>query len=183
MATVLDISILNSFTIVVVFLLVFVGGWGVLMYADPFKEKGKNFYGLIAFFIAVLTVVSKGVMDIILFSTPWLVFLVLIGFFFIFFAKMFFVSESSLRDAMTGPVKGWLIFFVAIIMLFGFAFTYGQSLLSSTVPTQETTVSSTDTGSGSFGGNLLSTLFHPKILGVLFMFMLGTLAILMLGKP
>lgn len=216
MATVIDISILNSVTIIIVFMLVFIGGWGMMSWVKPFGDgKGASFYGLIAFLVAILVALSRKTVSVILTATPWLILLLFIAFFFIFFAKVFGTADSSITNAFTGPVKGWLIFFVAVIILFAIGGSYGQDLLATTVPSQgapvdvnnlpEGTIVNSDgtivmpdgslivpdaTGTvspdagvatGSFGTNLIATLFHPKILGVIFLFLLGTLTILLLN--
>jgi len=185
MAAVLDISILSSVTSVFIFLLVFIGGWGVMTLADPFKDKGKSFYGIISFLIAILVVLSKGVTGVILFATPWLVVLGLVAFFFLFFAKMFMVSEGDITSAMKGSF-GWFIFFIALIMVFAIGTSLGPSLTKAQFPNQGTTNGTVtpgapgSTATADFGSNLLFTLFNPKIVGVLFMFLLGTLTILLI---
>jgi hypothetical protein len=211
MATVIDISILNSVTIIIVFMLIFVGGWGMLSWVDPFKDKGKSFYGLLAFLLAVLVVLSRKTVSVILVATPWLILLLLIAFFFIFFAKVFGTSDSTITWAFNNKALGWVIFFVALILVFAIGNSFGQDLLASSVPGQpvpttlpEGSVVNADgsvilpdgsivvpdeTGAvpggsvatGNFGTNLVATLFHPKILGVLFLFLLGTLTILLLN--
>lgn len=214
MATVIDISILNSVTTIIVFMLVFVGGWGLMTFVDPFKgsQKGASFYGLLAFLAAVLVVLSRKTVGVILIATPWLILLLFIAFFFIFFAKVFGTSDVSLTSAFVGPVKGWLIFFVAIILLFAIGNSFGQDLLEQQVPGQAPpvqtgipegstinadgsvtlpdgttvpagqTIPSTGVATDDFGSNLIFTLFHPKILGVLFLFLMGTLTILLLNQ-
>jgi hypothetical protein len=193
MATVLDVSILNSFTLVIVFLLVFVGGWGMLNLTNPFKqEKGKSFYGLLAFLVAVVVVLSKKIVSIILFSTPWLVIIGLVAFFFIFTAKMFNVGDDALDWAFKHKVVGWVIFFVALILVFALGHALGPGLLSLNTPgqgiadgttdgTTDGTVGTGGTATGDFGTNLTFTLFHPKIIAVMFMFLLGTLTVLLLN--
>lgn len=190
MAAVLDISILNSFTIVFIFLLVFIGVWGVMTWVDPFKGKGSSIYGLIAFLLAVLVALSRNVVSFILTATPWVLVLGLVAFFFIFFAKMFGVGDASIASAFGGHI-GWFIFFIALIILFSLGAAFGPGLLSASVPTSTPTDANAtggidgttgSTASGDFGTNLVFTLFHPKIIGVLFLCILGTLTILLVAK-
>jgi len=186
MATVIDISVLNSVTTVIVFLIIFVGGWGVLLASDPMKGKGKSFYGLISFLIALVVVLSKTAVSIILFSTPWLIIVGLVAFFLIFFAKMFGVGDSVIATAFENKI-GWLIFFTALIVVFAIGTALGPDLLKFTAPGQATTTTvngtavPSTTASSDFGSNLALTLFHPKIIAVMFMFLLGTLTILLLN--
>jgi hypothetical protein len=177
MATI-DISILSSVSTVIVFMLVFVGSWGMMMLVDPFKDKGRSFYGIMAFLLAVLIVLSRKAVNVILIATPWLMILGLLGFFFLFFAKMF---DGDVKIPIgKASVWGWVVFFVAIIFLFAIGNSFGQDLLSAQAPGQTTTTETTvvledgtvvNSGSAvasdDFGRNLTLTLFHPKILGVL----------------
>ncbi len=182
-------------------MLIFVAGWGLLRVVNPFKDAASSFYGLMAFLIAVLLVLSGKVVRIITTATPWLIVIGMIGFFFIFFSRMFGVSEDTISGAFKDRGVGWLIFFVALVIVFAIGTSFGQDLLSAQTPTQTnpntnvtylpdgTTVVSTDPGSvvgsgtasSDFGRNLVLTIFHPKILGVLFLFILGTLTILLLN--
>lgn len=191
MASVIDISILNSLSTIIVFVIVFIGGWGIMMVVDPFKEKGRSFYGLLSFLLAVLIVVSKTAVAVIMTATPWLMVLSLVGFFFIFFAKMFGKGDADI-SASFGKSFGWVIFFVAVILIFALGTSLGPGLLQAQFPNQGTTTTGNGTATGEgtltgptgttdFGSNVVFTFFHPKILGVLFLFVLGTLAIIMLG--
>jgi hypothetical protein len=180
-------------------MLMFVGGWGMLMLVDPFKEKGRSFYGILSFLLAVMVVLSRKAVSVILVATPWLMLLILIAFFFLFFAKMLGGPGVQIPIG-EGKVYGWLIFFVAVIILFAIGNSFGQDLLNAQVPEQPATISPVpviaengtvigtatpqfDTvASNDFGKNLTLTLFHPKILGILFLFLLGTLTILLLNQ-
>ena len=196
MATVIDISLLNSVSILIVFVLVFVGGWGLMLVVDPFKDKGKSFYGLIAFLLALVMIMNRKSVQVVMTATPWLMIVVLIAFFFIFFAKMFGADDGSILTE-AGKNKGWVIFFVILILVFALGSSLGPDLLPATLPNQGSSVQITNgtyvngtyvpassTASGDFNTNVVLTLFHPKILGVIFLFLLGTLTIILLNlKP
>lgn len=205
MATI-DISILNSVTIIIVFMLIFVGGWGVLQVANPFKDAGKSLYGLMAFLLAVLMVLSSNTVEIVLFATPWLILLALIGFYFIFYARMFGTSEGDITNVFKNKLVGWMVFLGALVIVFAIGSSYGPELADATTPgtvvptvptntgevivTEDGTVIVNDdtsvvgpaTATNDFGRNLTMILFHPKILGVAFLFLLGTLTILLLNQ-
>lgn len=214
MATI-DISLLGLASPIIVFLLFFIGGWGVLQMVNPFKDVGKSLYGLLALLIALALSLSPVMVGIIMSATPWLVFLVMIGFFMIFFAMMFGVKQDTITNAFKGPGQAWMIVLVLIIILFSVGGALGPGLLSAQTPGQGSgnTGGNSDVpaaepvfdengnivpaGQGSAGGsggptsptatddfgtNLIFTLFHPKVLGVLFLFILASLTIVFLGK-
>lgn len=202
----IDISLLNSVSTIIVFMLFFVGGYGLLNAVNPFKDK--KIYGILAFLLAIVMVLTPQAVQVIMTATPWLVILVMIGFFFIFYAKMFGVDDGGVTRIITGAGKGWLIVFAVIIFLFAIGTSFGPSLTKLSAPDASAQPSidpnepvfdaqgnivpagSLDAGAsganggvatGDFGTNLIFTLFNPKILGVLFIFLLGTLTVILLN--
>jgi len=215
---VIDISLINVASPILVFLLFFIGGWAILQTVNPFKDVGKNFYGLLAFLVAIALALSSTMVQIVLTATPWLVFLVMIGFFMIFFSLMFGVKQDTITAAFSGPGQAWMIVLLIIVILFSVGGALGPGLLSAQTPGQGSQTPNTGnlsptepvfdangnlvpagsigqgTGQGSsgiptagvatddFGSNLIFTLFHPKVLGVLFLFLLGAMTIVLLNK-
>lgn len=210
MATVLDISILSNLSIIFVFIAVFVAGWGLLYFVNPFgfkDENKKKVYSVLAFALAFIVILSPAVLGLMVFSIPWLTIILMGAFFLLFFAKMFDPNLPT-KDLIGKPVVlGFLIFFTALVFLFGMGGIFGQALLEtqpgvaeevdratgqngptdSFVPVHEMRPSNggtprTPTQSEDFGANLILTLFHPNILGMLFMLLLATITILLLAR-
>jgi hypothetical protein len=193
---------------------------------DPFKGAGKNFYGILAFILAIILSVSPVMVKFTLTATPWLVILVMVGFFIVFFSSMFGVKEASLTGAFTGQGKGWFIVLLIIVILFSIGSAVGPALLTARTPGQSAEMGSgvpvspdepvfdangnlvsagsllaPDSGSSvaggaggvvsgvtrqgtatdNFGTNLIFTLFNPKVVGVLFLFILGSLTIILIN--
>jgi hypothetical protein len=222
MATV-DISLLGLASPIIVFLLFFIGGWGVLQTVDPFKSTGagKNFYGLLAFLLAILLSLSSVMVQVVLSATPWLVFMILIGFFIMFFSMMFGVDQKSLMTSFWGKGWGWFITILIVVVLFSLGGALGPALLDARTPgsgsgdgsptgppldlnepvfdadgnlvpagsgsaagaggSPGASVTRTGTATDDFGTNLLFTLFNPKVIGVLFLFVLGALTIVLIN--
>lgn len=131
MATVLDFSILTNFSVVFIFLTVFLAGWGMFLKTDFFNlgEKGKRIYSVMAFALAFLVVLSPTVVEIFAFAIPWLTVLLFLAFFMLFFVLMFNPDFDTGWLIEQGTTYGFLITFVVIIMLFAFANSFGQDLL------------------------------------------------------
>ncbi len=207
MATVLDISILNNLSIVFVFVAVFTAGWGLLYFVNPFGFKDDNkkkVYSVLAFALTFIVILSPTVLGLIVFSIPWLTMVLMVAFFLLFFAKMFDTGLATDKLIRMPVVYGFLIFFVAVIVLFGLGGTFGQTLLETqpgvadqvdaangqTTPTDtfipagevRPAPSQPLTQESDFGTNLILTLFHPNILGMLFLMVLGTVTILLLAR-
>lgn len=199
MATI-DISLINAVSPVIVFLLLFIGGWGILRMVNPFKKAGESLYGILAFLIALIMVMNRTSVAVIMTATPWLIVVSMLAFFFIFFAMMFGASAKDITIE-AGKNKGWIIFFVMLIFVFSIGAAFGPGLLASqptstsgTTITADNTSAATSQGAyvvdgqnvgtatNDFGTNLVFTIFNPKIIGMLFLFILGTLTILLLSK-
>ena len=176
-----------------------------------FKDEGrKKIYAVLAFALAFLVILSRPVLGLVAFSIPWFSVILFVAFFMLFFAKMFdpgLDTASLIKDT---RVYGFLIFFVGVVVLFALGGVFGQALLEqstgvsdadritgvttpvdSFVPADEfvdqapRSIEGSVTppaASNSFAANIVLTLFHPKILGMLFMMLLGTITILLLAR-
>ncbi len=208
MTTVLDYSILTNFSIIFIFLAIFIAGWGLLIKIDFFKlgSEGKKLYSVMAFALAFLVIMSPGAVQIFSFAIPWFTILLFIAFFMLFFAMVFNPDLDTGWLMNQGVVYGFLITFTVIIMLFAFANAFGQDLLEAQPgvsgaeqvegPSDEfVPVDDVDqprasaSGSGGpapadrdLGSNIILTLFHPKILGMLFVFLLATVTMLLIAR-
>ncbi len=212
MSTVLDYSILSDFSIIFIFLTVFLAGLGLMRYIDFFKMgSDSKLYAVLAFALSFIVVMSPTVVDIFTFAIPWLSIVLLIGFFLLFFAKMFNTDLDTAYLIGQGPVYGFLIAFVVIIFLFALSFSFGQDLLEEqpgfrdldriqgeTVPRDtfvpEGQVPPAFEGQSSvsqqraaqdqrdLGSNIVLTLFHPRILGMLFVILIATATILLIAR-
>ncbi len=210
MATVLDISILSNLSIIFAFIAIFTAGWGLLYLVNPFGFKDDNkkkVYSVLAFALAFIVILSPIALGLIIFSIPWLTVILMAAFFLLFFARIFNPNMETGKLIEKPVVYGFLIFFTAIVFLFGLGGIFGQDLLEtqpgvsdqvdqatgqtvpadSFVPVGEIRPAPNGGGQGApvsndFGSNLILTLFHPNILGMLFMLMLGTITILLIGR-
>lgn len=199
MATFLDIGILSNFSIVFVFLLVFTVMYALLEYINPFGKERKGVHGLIALAVAILIVVSKPAVLVINFATPWFLVMFLFLFFILFAVRMFGASEADAIGMIKSPqVYTWVIVFAVLIILGSFAFTFGQTLLTrgedmdfdnSAVDPVDldnipdiTEVGDGSTRTGLFGINLLNTIIHPKVLGMIAIMLVGVFTLVFMTK-
>jgi hypothetical protein len=123
----------------------------------------------------------------------------------IFMGKMFGKEDKDIKWAFSygtsSPVITWIIIIVALILIFGFSSMFGQDLLEDAegvpagdsnlnVPIDESLLDtpsnvsygSGDVASSDYGSNVLSTIFHPKVMGMLALFLVGLSAILLITK-
>lgn len=205
MATFLDISGLGFFSSVFTFILIFVVVYSLLTYG---KILGSNsgLHSLIAISIAVLFMFSRDAISVVNFVIPWftIMFIIII---LMIMAYSLFNPGANLYNIMVSAgshktVVYWVISLSVIIILLGLSNTYGQkvgpyltegdnvALGGNGVYGNDSNVISgaadnfrgtSDVNSGNFQTNLGATLFHPKVLGMIFILLLGTFTIMLLA--
>lgn len=202
MASILDIGLTNFFMPIFIFLLVFAALYALFNKVELFgkDEKIKGINAIIAFVLALIVVLSKAVVSYLTFVLPWFFILALIILFFIFIGKMFGKSDENVAWAFSwgtkSPVITWIVIFAALIIIIGFTHIGGQELLEENPEFTETegrapvesteTISSEggelDTASSNYESNLLATIIHPKVMGMLLLCLVGLISILLLTK-
>jgi len=192
MATFLDTGLLELFSAIFMFLLVYSVLWGALTYRKPFGEN-SGIYALIALAVSFFVLLSAPVQQYIAFIAPW--FLVLMIVFFLIITSVSLFADVNWMDVIKNDTaKTWIMIFIGLILIMGLAFSFGQSALESggTVPAQNPETQEVSpvqvnnqegTTSGSFEANLVNTIFHPKVLGLMLIFLLSTFIIYFLSAP
>ena len=199
MATLMDLSLLGHVRIVFIFILVFGIVYAILSRVKMFGSgNNQGINAIIALAVAFLVVISSSVVKLVSFMTPWFIIIVLIAFFIIFGYRMFNVGEDVIAGALRKHYI-WIIIPCILLVVFGFANVYGQSLLeegggSANDATGDGNGETVDTGnggsgessstgstaSGNYQSNFVTTFFHPKILAFFFLFLIGLFTILFL---
>ncbi len=205
MASLMDVSLIAHFTSIYVFLLVFAGVYALLEKTKILGDQKKNLNAIISVVFALLIIISKPATAFISFVLPWFFILGLVILFMIFIGKMFGKSDKDIQWAFSygtgSPVITWVIISVILIVVLGFSGMFGQKLLdyaegapvegsSMDVPVDESLdASNSDVGYGQgdiasndYGSNVLSAIFHPKVIGMLALFLVGLSAILLITK-
>ena len=167
MATFLDVAGLEYFSTFFVFIFVWLLVY-VLLHGTHALGGNKMIHALLGLVIALLTLLSPISIGAIKSVIPWfavvLIFFVLIG----------VVTSSLGGDAhVFGNIKTVLIVFVAIAFLIGIS---GYIREKTVVPgDNQTSVNFKDTyGTGA------SILFHPKVLGIIFVLVIAVFTIALL---
>lgn len=197
MATFLDIGLFEHFGVILVVLVVFLILFGILEYIKAFGEGKRGLHALIAFIVALLFIVSKIASNMVKIMVPWFMVIVIFLFFTMFMVRMFGLGEGDMKKLIGDPnVYPWVIIFSLLILFLALGNAFGQSLLErggssststnytggSTVVVQPEVLPTTSTTTPSFTTNLLNTLRHPKVLGLLFIFLVGLFTLIFLTK-
>ena len=194
MATFLDISSLSFFSSIFTFILVFVALYSLLSYAK-FLGENNGIHALIAFSISILTLFSKDAIEVINFVVPWFVML-FIGMLLMLLAYSLFNPGGNVFDLLVGGDKHktiiyWIISLSVIIILIGLGNSFGERVGPYLDGDNNTNIGSAAadnirgdglTATDDFNTNLGATLFHPKILGLLVILLLGTFTIMTMAS-
>jgi hypothetical protein len=187
MATFIDFSIIQNFSSIFTFLLVFVIIYAMMETVKALGEGRKSLHAMIAVIIAFIVSMSSGVVAVIQSFTPWFTILILIIFFILFAVKMFGVSNDTITEgfAKNKSILTWIIILTVVILLFSLGSGFGQKTLEqgqsggSTVSVA-TGNATTPTNTGDFNQNLYNTLYHPKVLGLILIMIIVLISVIFL---
>ncbi|MBR9700501.1 hypothetical protein GOV11_01405 [Candidatus Woesearchaeota archaeon] len=199
MATLLDTGLADLFSFVLTFLLVYTVVYGVLSWRKWMGNQPGT-YAIIAFSIAFMMTISPPARAFLQLVTPWYIALAMVIFFILFIASMFGLSADKdfpniIKDS---RARNWIMIFSVLILLAGLAFTFGQTLLSGQPGGQQPTQPPPGTvigGDGSapigvgeptnsqdFSSNLINTMIHPKVLGMILILLIASFSIYFLSS-
>ena len=179
----IDLSLIVSLKRIFPFLLVWVVIYALLEWRDIFGKDKKGIRALTAFVVAMIFLVSSEASLIIEYMTPWFTIMIIFVMLMLMIFKMFGASDSTIKTMIESnqSVIYWIIF-VSILIFFA---ALGKVYFTTPLPTGEQLaagVGATDaTVAGTGEGAFWQTLFHPKILGTMLIFLIATFAIKLLA--
>jgi len=169
MATLLDIGLFQSSGALFPFLFILVLTYAILAMTKLFGDN-KAIYALIAFALAIMTIVSPIAVKTINKMAPWFVLLFIFSIFVILAFMTFGVEQSTIKKIITGDGHSSTFFYwvIALALIIGvgslasvFSEERGFQALSEADGGNATAEPVQDEGTGFF-----ATLFHPKVLGM-----------------
>ena len=171
MVTPLDFTALEQFSGIFPFLLVLVLVYAVLSMTAFFKER-QGMAALVAIITALMTLVSKIAINTINLMAPWFVLLVIFGIFFMLVFMMFGYSQENVMNYITSGEFGIGIWVMSILLIIGVgslatAINEEKGFRALT----EGDVGDVSAESQDFG--FWQTLFHPKVLGMILVLLVG----------
>ncbi len=172
MVTLFDAGILGKLNFIFPFLLVLILVYVVLIRTEMFKEK-QGWAVMIAFVLAVLTLTSTIITKTINNMAPWFILLIVFGIFFLVVYQAMGIKEDTINKVLTSEEHGpaftwWIIALVVMIALGSFitAFSEEKGFLALRGESAEDEEAS-----------LWSTLLHPKVLGLVLLFLVAYFAV------
>ncbi len=175
------------------------------------KDGATGIYAIIALAFAFFALISRSTVLIITKMTPWFTVLIIFLFLVFFIIRMFVGdNDSFFEELIKSPSVYWILAVLFIIILIvSLSSTFGQQLLEKQpgiTPTQNDTMMNNGqridnsanttiiltqnnvatpqgaTASNDFGDNVLQTLIHPKVLGMIMLLLIGMFTIILLAK-
>jgi hypothetical protein len=172
MATFLDVTSLEAFSKIFVFLLVFLG-LAVLFTTSKFFQGNKWIGWIIALLVAIFVVLTDILVGIIRYITPWFAVLFIFVIFIVIASQLFGAGSTDF-----GQYKPILFLVIIIIFVVGTVMYIRTNI---TVP-----------GDIDKEGNVIKEkdyttsynfIFHPKIMGIIFILLVAIFTVaLMAGK-
>lgn len=183
MASVLDLGLVEGFDILFVFLLIIVLVFALL---TKFSILGKDKMGLnwlIAIAVGFLSLISPKVIALVKFIAPWFVLLFLFLVLLMLTFQILGAKDTDFQRVLNKDTAiSWTIVGIGLVIIVaGFGVTFGQDLLEGRSIVMDDDGNPTVSDASSFETNVLQTLFHPKILGVMALFGISIFAVALLS--
>jgi hypothetical protein len=164
MATVLDVGLLNFFLPVFTFLFITILCYAILR--KVLKDLDNKAVWVAAICLGLMALFSGKAIDLINFITPWYI-VIFVFLLLTFMALMFWdVPQKDILASLGGTttivVIGILILVLGISQVFSPVFS---------------PYSTTDSATKTIAGEALKTVFHPRILGAIFILIIAAFAV------
>ncbi len=185
MATFLDITLLERFSIIFPFLLAFVVVYGVLSTTKIFGTN-KSIHAFFAIIVAFFTFFSPTVRIIINRMAPWFILLFIFTIFLIMVFKAYGATDEDILAQIRSPRHGNQIvwFFLAIILIIAIGSVTSVTMRGSdkgvrpigmNITTEEGVTTTTDITQEK--STFWDTLLHPKVLGLIVILLIANFTI------
>lgn len=201
---------MQHFSGVFVFFLVFIIVYAFLQFTNMFKdtEGAKGIYAILSVIVAFIVSLSKGAFTAITSMTPWFATLIVFLFLVMFVLKVFTGPEDEMFPKLIKekPVVYWTLIAVFIIILItSFTPAIDQERVDRRIASEDRADSLEENTSSngtevlqrtgpiahdekkaespeSLGNQILQTILHPQMLGVLLLIFIAGFAILLLTR-
>jgi hypothetical protein len=181
MATLFDTALLEKFSIIFTWILIFAVVYGV---AEMTKIiQSKPLVAIIAFCIATLAIITPAMPKILSSLAPWIVIIAIVILFLLMLANFLGIPTIQIVSGLGGRGAIWLVMAPLLIaVIFSLSSVFGQNLLEQRTSGNDTTIvtaTSSDTSS-SHDQSVILALTNPKVLGVVIILLIAMFAILFL---
>ncbi|PIN86589.1 hypothetical protein COV19_03660 [Candidatus Woesearchaeota archaeon CG10_big_fil_rev_8_21_14_0_10_44_13] len=158
--------------------------YAVMQWTKMFGES-KGLHMLIGLILGFFVIMIPDITELISIMIPWFVLLFIFILLMIMAYKIFGASDDDVLSALKSSDKMiiYVIVIVGIIIVIAsFSSVYGQKFLSGSGKTGDGTATGTgSTTTSDFSKNIGATFFHPKVIGLIFIFLVAAFTIALLA--
>jgi hypothetical protein len=177
MATPFDFGLIQDFSSIFVVVLVFAMLYGALSMGKMFNASVNS---IISVVIALLMLVVPNLIEVIKIAMPWFTVVVILTLMLIMVAKMFGSDDHDIKRAFASEgLMYWFITAAILIIIFSLGKVYFTTENGDFNPREAVDVGDEVTFSGGFW----ATLFHPNVLGFLFVMLIAVFTVILLTSP
>ncbi len=180
MVTFLDITLFQYFNVIFPILLIFAVLFALL---QKTKILGENvtINAIISIAVALMSLLSPDVISLINYVAPWFVLVFIFVILLLLVYQLLGATEKDILSALKGDKTiQWTVFGIALVILVaGFAHIWGERMLALQGTPEGADV--VEEGEPGFKQNLYTMLFSPKVLGVIFIFLIAIFTIAFLS--
>jgi|TARA_Y100000310_G_scaffold159627_1_gene159336 hypothetical protein len=167
---VLDVDLLLFFKPIFTWLFVFTIIYAILTKVKFFGEsRGVN--ATISLTMAFLFILTPGVKDVLNIVTPWFIFLFIFIILIVLIFMMVGVPESSIVSTFQEDWFIWTIVIIVLILIFGYAMSQVFG------PVIQGLYGTAETAKEGITFDIGRIIFHPRMLGVLFITLVASQAV------
>lgn len=171
MATVLDVGLLQYFSVIFPVILIFAVVYAVLFKTKVIGDK-PAVNAMVAIVAGLLMLLSEKAMQVLNFMIPWFAVAIFFFILMIMLFKIFGLKDESLQSALKDKAVYWAFIGISLAIIgIAFANAFGQEALEA---------GSGDSANGDFQSNIFNIIKHPKILGVIVVMSIAVMAIAVL---
>jgi hypothetical protein len=193
MATFLDAVLLDKFSIIFTWVLVFAVVFAIIEATKLIQNKVLT--AIIAFCLATLAVITPSLPKILVSFMPWVVVVSIFVLFMLALGNFMGIPTLQIAYSFGGRRAVWIVLTPLLIgMLFSLSNVFGQGLLeqgkggsTATSETAGSTATGSETGGVSSSNHqtaVITTMTNPKVLGLIFLLLIAMFAIMFLtGTP
>lgn len=186
MVTVLDVSLLQSFSVIFPVLLVFAVVFALLQKTKALGDA-PAINAIIAVAASLMVLLSNTITQMINFMIPWFVIVFLFFMLLLLVFRIFGANDKDIFGYMKNDkAVGWVIIAIGIIILFAAGGkVFGQSVGPYLEGQDDVNVTEggSSVATGSFEANIWAIMFNPKVLGMGIIFVIIVFAVsLLTGK-
>jgi len=185
MASILDLGIANIFPILLTLLIVWIVVFSILK-STKLLGLDTSIQSLLAMLVAFTTLLFPQLHAIIAVTLPWFALMAVILVFIALLLTMLGGDASTITDFMKGSggeAVRWIILSVAIV-IFGSAvhLVFFSDVAQTIVPQPEGALPPATVEPAPESSSIGKTLFHPQVIGFVFIMLIAYFAVLLLAK-